>query len=136
HDAGAEVLGDDVAVLDQPPRDLLALLGLEVEDKALLATVEQQEEEAIEVGVVHVPQPPRPVAMRRPLDLDHLGAEPRQHLRARRPRLVVGEIDDSDAVEGLAHVDLPSTASRSNRSPLLAPRATAKQERQSRRPPL
>ena len=45
----------------------------------------------------------RPVAMRRALDLDHIGAEPGQHLGARRPRLVVGEIDDANAFESLAH---------------------------------
>ena len=36
-------------------------------------------------GIVAVPQLPRPVAIRRPLDLDDVGAEPGQHLGAGRP---------------------------------------------------
>jgi len=57
-----------------------------------------EEEEAVEVRVVHVPQPPRPVAVRRALDLDHIGAEPSQHLGARGAGLVVGEVDNANAL--------------------------------------
>jgi hypothetical protein len=35
--------------------------------------------------------------MRRTLDLDHIGAEPGQHLRAGRTRLIVRKIDDANA---------------------------------------
>ena len=58
-------------------------------------------------GLSHVPQPPRPVAERRPLDLDHIGPEPGQHLRAGRPRLVVREVDDANAFERFGHFDSP-----------------------------
>src|SRR5262249_11731173 len=75
--------------------------------------VEQQKEIAVEVRIVGVPQPPRPVAMRRALDLDHIGAEPGQHLRAGRTRLIVSEIDDANAFESLAHIDPPINPRRS-----------------------
>ncbi len=41
--------------------------------------------------------------MGRTLDLDHVGAEPGQHLGAGRAGLVVGEVDDANALERLAH---------------------------------
>src|SRR4029077_743708 len=89
------------------PRDFLAFLGLEVEDGAALAAVEEQEEIAVGIGVVGVPQPPRAVAVRWALDLDDVGAEPGQHLGAGRARLVVGEIDDANTVEGATHLRSP-----------------------------
>ncbi len=43
----------------------------------------------------------RHVAGARALDLDHVGAEPGQHLGAGRAGLHVGEVDDLDVVEWL-----------------------------------
>src|SRR5439155_21947868 len=106
HDAGAEILGDDIAFLDQAAGDFLPLRGLQVDDDAALVAVEQQEEKAVELGIVAVPQLAGAVAALRVLDLDHIGAEPGQHLRARRAGLVMGEIDDANAVERLAHLSL------------------------------
>src|SRR5262249_2998028 len=83
------------------------LIGLEVDRDTALVAVEQQEKEAVDRRVVHVPKPARTVAVRRALDLDHVGAEPGQHLRAARPRLVVGEIDDANAFQRLTHAFLP-----------------------------
>ena len=103
HDAGAEVLGDDIGLFDHAAGDFLAFVGLQIDDRAALVAVEQQEEKAVDIGIVHVPQPPRPVAERRPLDLDHIGPEPGQHLRAGRPGLVVREIDNANAFERLGH---------------------------------
>src|SRR5271169_3889076 len=108
HDTRSEVLGDDVGVFDQPAGDLLALLGPQIDDGAALVAVEQQEVKAVEVRIVGIPQPPRPVAMGRALDLDHIGTEPCQHLGARGTRLVVREIDDADAFESLTHLGPPS----------------------------
>src|SRR5213076_2586533 len=45
---------------------------------------------------------PRLAARR--LDLDDVGAEPREHLGATRARLVLREVEDDDPVERLAHV--------------------------------
>jgi hypothetical protein len=44
----------------------------------------------------------RDVAGARPLDLDHVGAEPGEKLRAGRARLDVGEVEDFHAIERLA----------------------------------
>ena len=85
----------------------LPFVGLQIDDRAALVAVEQQEEKAVDIRVVHVPQPPRPVAVRRPLDLDHIGPEPRQHLRAGRPGLVVREVDNANAFKRFGHLILP-----------------------------
>jgi hypothetical protein len=45
----------------------------------------------------------RDVAFAGAFDLDDVGAEPRQELRARRARLHVREVEDGDAVQCLAH---------------------------------
>ena len=42
----------------------------------------------------------RDVADAGPLDLDHVGAEPGEELRAGRPGLHMGEVEDADAFEG------------------------------------
>src|SRR6185295_13388114 len=108
HDPGAEVLGHDVGLADQAPGDLLALTRLEVDDHAPLVRVQEKEEVAIEIGSVVEPEPASPVPVGWALDLDHVSAEPGQHLRARRASLIVGEVDDADPVQCLAHAALPS----------------------------
>src|SRR5262249_13984588 len=75
---------------------------LEVEGQAALVGVEGEVEEAVGVG---------PVAMRLAgdvaavglLDLDHVGAEPCEHLAAGGTGLVVGDVDHPDAGERLGH---------------------------------
>src|SRR5207302_5011753 len=56
----------------------------------------------VRVGSLRERAPPR-LATRR-LDLDDVGAEPREHLGAARPRFVLREVEDDDPVERLAHV--------------------------------
>jgi hypothetical protein len=46
--------------------------------------------------------------MGRALDLDHIGAEPRQHLGAGGAGLIMGKVDDPNACESLIHLDSPS----------------------------
>jgi hypothetical protein len=46
--------------------------------------------------------------MGRALDLDHIGAEPRQHLGAGGAGLIMGKVDDPNAFESLIHLDSPS----------------------------
>jgi len=95
--AGAEVLHDDVALVQQVDEDRLALGALHVDDDRALVAVEHREVER--VGVGHVAQlPARRVALRR-LELDHVRANPREQLRARRPRLHVGHVEDTDSLE-------------------------------------
>src|SRR5439155_17096839 len=103
HHSGAEILGDDVGLEHQTSGDLFSLFGLEVDDDAALAAVEQQEEVAVEIGLVAVPELARAVAFRRALDLDDVGPEPGEHLCAGRAGLVVREVDDADSLERLAH---------------------------------
>ena len=63
--------------------------------------VEHREIEA--VGVRHVAElAARDVADAGPLDLDHIGAEPGEKLRAGRAGLDMGEVEDAHAVERLA----------------------------------
>ena len=99
--AGREVLDQHVAGLHQALQHLHALLALGVERDRALVVVEHGEIEA--VGARHVLQlAARDVAGARPLDLDHVGAEPGQQLRAGRARLDVREIEDLHAVQRLA----------------------------------
>ena len=81
--------------------DLLALGMLGVDRDRALVVVEHREIEA--VRALHVAQlAARDVADARPLDLDHVGAEPGEQLRAGRARLHMGEVEDAHAVERLA----------------------------------
>ena len=74
----------------------LALLGLEVERQAALVGVEEQEEQAVAALLV-AQVGARDVAALGLLELDHVGAEKAQDLRARGPRLVVRHVDDANA---------------------------------------
>ena len=99
--ARREVLDQHVAGLHQALQHLHALLALGVERDRALVVVEHGEIEA--VGARHVLQlAARDVAGARPLDLDHVGAEPREKLRAGRARLDMREVEDLHAIERLA----------------------------------
>ena len=99
--AGREVLHQHVALLDQRIEHTHALRVLGVDGDRALVVVEHGEIEA--VGVRHVAQlAARDVADARTLDLDHVGAEPGEQLRAGRPRLHVGEVENAHAGERLA----------------------------------
>jgi hypothetical protein len=103
--AWPEVLDQHVGLGDHLPEQALALLRLEVERQALLVGVEHEEEQAVAVLLVtHVGA--RDVATLGLLELDHVGAEEGQHLRAGRSCLVVRHVDDADAGQGLGHVFL------------------------------
>ena len=96
--AGREVLDQHVAGLHQALEDLHALRVLAVDGDRALVVVQHGEIEA--VGVGHVLQlAARDVADARTLDLDHVGAEPGEELRAGRPRLHMGEVENADAFE-------------------------------------
>src|SRR5262245_57497196 len=101
-DAGTEVLQQHVGRLQQRSEDFLAPLGLEVKREAALVGVEREIEQAVGVGAV-LEDVARRVALVRLLDLDHVGAQPGQHLAARRPGLIVREIHDPNALQRLTH---------------------------------
>src|SRR3989441_4204379 len=107
HPAGRLVLGHDVGPLDHVEEHGLALRVLEVERDALLVGVEQEEVARVDAGFLGATVPPG-LPLAGLLDLDDLGAEPREHLGARRAGLELGEVQDADAVQRCAH-RLPPT---------------------------
>src|SRR5438876_640107 len=104
--AGAKVLHQHVAGLDQRGEDFLALRVLGVERDRTLVVVQHGEIQAVHVRNV-LQLPARDVADAGTLDLDHVGAEPGQQLRAGRSRLNVGEIENSNARKRLCHYLAP-----------------------------
>jgi hypothetical protein len=101
-DARAEILQEHVRRLQQGAEDLLAPRLLQIQREAALVAVEGEEEETVGVGSISQ-DVPRRVAFVRLLDLDHVRAQPGQHLPAGRPRLIVREIDHPDACQRLTH---------------------------------
>jgi hypothetical protein len=83
-------LGDHLA------EQLFAFVGLEIERQAALVGVQDQEEQAVAVLLV-AQVDPRDVAALGLLELDHVGPEEAQDLRAGGPRLIVRHVDDADA---------------------------------------
>src|SRR3984893_1255950 len=101
-DPWAEILEEHVRSFQKCPEDVLGAGMLEVQGKAPLVGVEREEEEA--VGVRPVPMGlARDVAPVRFFDLDDVRPQPREHLAAGRARLIVREVDDTDARQGLGH---------------------------------
>ena len=99
--ARSEILDQHVGAGDQFAEQLLALVGLEVEGQAALVGVEDEEEQLVIVlGAGDI-------AAFGLLELDHVGPEKRQHLRARRARLVVRHVDDTETGECLVHAHAP-----------------------------
>ena len=110
--AGREVLDQHVAALDQPVQHLHAALLLGVDGHRALVVVQHREVQAVHAGDV-AQLATRGVALARTLHLDDVGAQPRQQLRAGRPGLHVGEVENANAVECLAHIEcLESEGSR------------------------
>src|SRR6185312_3896164 len=104
--AGREILHQHVAMLDQRLEHLLALLVLGVEGDRALVVVQHGEIEAVGIGNV-AQLAARDIADARPLHLDHVGAEPREELRAGRARLDMGEVENLYAIQCLAHCPSP-----------------------------
>ncbi len=96
--ARRHVLGDDVGLFDHVLDDLEPLRRFQIDRQRLLVDVELVEVPRVVVGLAGA-QPAAGIAAARVLDLDHLGAEPGQHLGAGRARLELGEIDDLDALQ-------------------------------------
>jgi hypothetical protein len=118
--AGAEVLDQHVGFADQLLQHHLALGLLGVQRQRALVAVEHGEVECVDVRDVAQLRA-RDVAGARALDLDHVGAEPGQHLCAGGTGLDMGEVDDLDAVEwfvAAAHVISPVLPGITSSSPL------------------
>jgi hypothetical protein len=94
--ARPEILHQHVRLGDHLPEQILAGVGLEIQRQAALVGVQDQEEQAVAILLVaHVH--PRNVAALGLLELDHVGTEEAENLRAGGPRLVVRHVDDADA---------------------------------------
>src|SRR6185503_6649644 len=100
--AGSEVLHHHVASLDELAKSLFALFALGIERDAALIAVEHGEIEAVDIRLV-AQLAARDIAPARQLDLDHIGPEPTQDLRAGRPRLHVGHIEYANSIERFCH---------------------------------
>ena len=95
--AGREILHQHIAVLHQLLEHLFAAFALGIERHRPLVVIQHGEIQAVHVRNV-AQLLARDVARAGPLDLDHVGAEPRQQLRAGGPRLHMREIENADAV--------------------------------------
>ena len=99
--ARREILHQHVADLDQFVEHPLAFRMLGIDRDRALVVVEHREIER--VRALHVDQlTARDVAHARTLDLDHVGTEPGQQLRAGRTGLHMREIENAHPVERLA----------------------------------
>ena len=108
-DARPEVLEEDVGALEELAEHLLASRVLQVQGQAALVGIEREVEEA--VGVRAIPERvTRDIPAAGLLDLDDVRPEPGQHLAARRPGLIVREIDDANARQRAAHRLRPPAA--------------------------
>ena len=99
--ADLEVLHQDVAAGDQLQRDLLAFRLADIQRDRLLVAVDADEIGAFLVpGIDRRREAARVVAGARPLDLDHVGAQVGQHLRAGRPCQHTGQVENAQALQG------------------------------------
>src|SRR4029434_5333543 len=98
--ARRHVLGGDVGLLQELLHDGQPARRLEVDRQRFLVRVEHVEVPRV-VGVLSREHPAGGIARLRVLDLDDLGAEPGERLRAGWPGLELGEVDDPDAGETL-----------------------------------
>src|SRR5256885_7287559 len=94
HYARAVILDEDVRVGNETAQDVGTRLLLQVDDEALLVAVDA--EEIVALARDKGRKMPRLVAEPRRLDLQHLGAEIAETLRAKRPGQDAGQVDDPD----------------------------------------
>ena len=104
HDAGPEVLNNDIGPGSQFHENGACLGLLEVQRERLLVGILRQKagphEPLIECG--HVAQLARKISLQRVLDLDHLRAEQRQMERGKRAREDIGQIKHPDTLQQLS----------------------------------
>ena len=95
-----EVLHQDVAIGDQPQRDLLPFRLADIQRDRHLVAVHANEIRAL-LGPRHERRSEAAgiVTGARPLDLDHLGAQIAQHLRAGGTREHTGQVEHAQPLE-------------------------------------
>src|SRR5690606_29622038 len=112
HDAGTEVVDDDIGAGDEAAHGLLVGVAAHIGLEAPLVAVERGEDRVVEAVGVAADGPARKRAGLRPLDLDDVGAVVAEHLRAAGAEHHLRKVDDADAVKGkgrLAHAAISST---------------------------
>ena len=100
--AGREVFHENVTTPNQFAENFFALLRFGVERDAPLVAVEHGEIEAVDIRFV-AQLTARDVAAAGQFDFDHVRAEPRQQLRASRPGLHMGHIENANSIERFSH---------------------------------
>ncbi len=101
HDAGPELLHDNVRPADEFPEDLLTFGRFQVDRERTFSSVHHRER--IRDVVDDWRYRSHVVAELRVLDFDHVGAVIAEELRAERSREKTSEIEDGDAIEGGGH---------------------------------
>ena len=97
-----QVLYKDVGCLEQACEYLLALGRLHIQLDGTLVAVELQVVEAIHARIVEK-LGTRRVTEPHTLNLDNIGAKPRQHLCTRRTRLYLGPVNDFYTLQWCCH---------------------------------
>src|SRR5262249_49534104 len=100
--AGSEILDQDVALLQEPDEDVLAMGRFHIDGDAALVAVQHGEIEAVRIGNV-AQLGTRDIAAPRQLDFDHVGAEPGEDLGRRRSRLNMRHVENANALQSLTH---------------------------------
>ena len=101
--ARREILHQHVALLDQRFEDRLPFRILGVDRDRALVRVEHREIQAVHARNV-AQLAARDVPLAGAFNLDDVGAQPGEQLRAGRTRLHVREVEDANAVQCLAHL--------------------------------
>ena len=104
--AGREILHEHIADFDERVKDLHPLRVLGIERYRALIVVQHREIEAVHIRNI-AELATRDVAGARPLHLDYIGPEPRQELRAGRPRLHMRKVEDSHPIQCFRHFFFP-----------------------------
>ena len=99
---GAKFSTSTSQVLDQGFEDLPSLRVLGVDGDRALVAIEHREVQAVHSRDV-AQLATRDVALAGAFDLDDVGSQPGEKLRAGRPRLNVSEVENANAVQCLAH---------------------------------
>src|SRR5262249_23626207 len=98
HDAGAEVVDDNVAAFDQPADDGPSRFRAEVQRDAALVAIEAAEYRVERAGRV-VNRPARQIAGVDALDLNHIGAPVTEHLGTAGAKHDLREVDHLNPIE-------------------------------------
>ena len=107
--AGGEIFHHDVTFANQRFQHFLPIRVTSVDGDRAFVVVQHREIKAVDAFDI-LQLATGDVARARPFHLDHVGAEPREKLRAGWAGLHMGEVKYSNSVECFAHCTLPGRA--------------------------